>query len=118
MTVVGSVTLAQLETGSTATNYQRVTTQYDVTEAGVASVSYLYDDLVSDALNWTAPAGTYSIAFVDNLGNVTIQTSQSLSGTTDALAVQKLAGYLAINRALTTAETASLTEWLEAKAGV
>jgi hypothetical protein len=35
---------AQLETGSTATNYQRVTTQYDVTEAGVASVGYLYFD--------------------------------------------------------------------------
>jgi hypothetical protein len=35
---------AQFETGSTATNYQRVTTQHDVTEAGVASVSYLYFD--------------------------------------------------------------------------
>jgi hypothetical protein len=42
------VTLAQLELGSTATNYQRVTTQYDVTEAGVASVSYLYFDGGSD----------------------------------------------------------------------
>jgi hypothetical protein len=35
---------AQLETGSTATNYQRVTTQYDVTEAGVQSLSYLFFD--------------------------------------------------------------------------
>jgi hypothetical protein len=35
---------AQLETGSTATAYQKVTTQYDVTEAGVASVSYLAFD--------------------------------------------------------------------------
>jgi hypothetical protein len=50
MTVVGSVTLAQLELGSTATNYQRVTTQYDVTEAGVASVSYLYFDGGSDSM--------------------------------------------------------------------
>jgi hypothetical protein len=50
MTVAGSVTLAQLELGSTATNYQRVTTQYDVTEAGVASVSYLYFDGGSDAM--------------------------------------------------------------------
>jgi hypothetical protein len=49
---VGSVELrnAQLELGSTATNYQRVTTQYDVTEAGVASVSYLYFDGGSDAM--------------------------------------------------------------------
>jgi hypothetical protein len=40
----------QLETGSTATNYQRVTTQHDVTEAGVASVSYLYFDGADDAM--------------------------------------------------------------------
>jgi hypothetical protein len=39
---------AQLETGSTATAYQKVTTQYDVTEAGVASVSYLAFDGVDD----------------------------------------------------------------------
>ena len=32
---------AQLETGSTATAYQRITTTFDVTEAGVASVGYL-----------------------------------------------------------------------------
>jgi hypothetical protein len=33
---------AQLELGSTATAYQRVTTQFDVTEAGVASDHYLF----------------------------------------------------------------------------
>ena len=41
---------AQLELGSTATNYQKVTTTYDVTEAGVASMSYLYFDGVNDAM--------------------------------------------------------------------
>jgi hypothetical protein len=35
---------AQLETGSTASAYQRVTDQYNVTEAGVASVGYLFFD--------------------------------------------------------------------------
>jgi hypothetical protein len=35
---------AQLETGSTATAYQRVTDQYNVTEAGIPSVSYLFFD--------------------------------------------------------------------------
>jgi hypothetical protein len=35
---------AQLETGSTATAYQRVVSQYDVTEAGVSSLSYLQFD--------------------------------------------------------------------------
>ena len=39
---------AQLELGSTATAYQRVTTQFDVTEAGVASKSYLSFDGVDD----------------------------------------------------------------------
>jgi hypothetical protein len=38
------VTGYTLELGSTATNYQRVTTQYDVTEAGVASLGYLFFD--------------------------------------------------------------------------
>jgi hypothetical protein len=41
---------AQLETGSPATAYQRVTTQYDVTESGVQSLSYLSFDGVDDFL--------------------------------------------------------------------
>jgi hypothetical protein len=41
---------AQLELGSTATAYQRVTDQYNVTEAGVSSVSYLFFDGVNDSL--------------------------------------------------------------------
>jgi hypothetical protein len=54
MTVVGSVTLAQLELGSTATPYQRVTTAFDVTEAGVQSLSYLSFDGVGDAMATSA----------------------------------------------------------------
>ena len=41
---------AQLEAGSTASAYQKVTTQYDVTEAGVSSLSYLAFDGVDDSL--------------------------------------------------------------------
>ena len=41
---------AQLETGSTATNYQRVGSAFDVTEAGVPSLSYLSFDGVDDFL--------------------------------------------------------------------
>jgi hypothetical protein len=41
---------AQLETGSTATAYQRVVSQYDVTEAGVSALSYLAFDGVDDFL--------------------------------------------------------------------
>jgi hypothetical protein len=40
----------QVETGSTATAYQRVVSQYDVTEAGVSSLSYLAFDGVDDFL--------------------------------------------------------------------
>jgi hypothetical protein len=39
---------AQLETGSTATAYQKVTTAFDVTETGVQSLSYLSFDGVDD----------------------------------------------------------------------
>ena len=53
-TAVGteSVTIkkAQLETGSTATAYQRVVSQYDVTESGVASRHYLAFDGIDDWL--------------------------------------------------------------------
>lgn len=41
---------AQLEVSSTATPYQRVTTQYDVTEAGKPTMSYLYFDGVNDSM--------------------------------------------------------------------
>jgi hypothetical protein len=41
---------AQLETGSIVSPYQRVTDQYNVTEAGVSSVSYLFFDGVNDSL--------------------------------------------------------------------
>jgi hypothetical protein len=51
MTVVGSVTLAQLELGSAVTNYQRVSTAFDVTEAGVQSLSYLSFDGVDDSMS-------------------------------------------------------------------
>jgi hypothetical protein len=40
----------QLEVGSTATNYQRVGTAFDVTEAGVASRSYLSFDGTDDGM--------------------------------------------------------------------
>jgi hypothetical protein len=41
---------AQLEVGSTATDYQKVVSQYDVTEAGVSDVYYLAFDGVDDSL--------------------------------------------------------------------
>jgi hypothetical protein len=49
---------AQLELGSTATPYQRVTTQYDVTEAGVQSCSYLFFDGADSMATGTITPGT------------------------------------------------------------
>lgn len=49
LTISGSVTLAQLEIGSSATAYQRVTSQYDITEAGVPTCYYVQADGVDDA---------------------------------------------------------------------
>jgi len=48
----GSVYLwgAQFETGSTATAYQKVVSQYEVTQAGVASASYIAFDGVDDGM--------------------------------------------------------------------
>jgi hypothetical protein len=48
----------QFELGSTATAYQRVTDQYNVTEAGVASVGYLFfdgaDSMSTSSVDFTA----------------------------------------------------------------
>ena len=43
-------TFSQIELGSTATAYQKVVSQYEVTEAGVASTSYLRFDGVDDGM--------------------------------------------------------------------
>lgn len=49
LTVSGSVTLAQLQVGSVDTAYQRVVSQYDITEAGVQTCYYIQADGVDDA---------------------------------------------------------------------
>ena len=45
---------AQLELGSTATNYQRVTTEFDVTEAGVATCHYCRYDGNNNSMSTAA----------------------------------------------------------------
>jgi hypothetical protein len=54
LTVTGSVTLAQLELGSTATAYQRRVTINDVTEAGVPDTWFTVYDGTSDRLEGDA----------------------------------------------------------------
>ena len=49
LTVTGSVTLAQLQLGSVDTAYQRVVSNYDITEAGVQSCYYVLANGVNTA---------------------------------------------------------------------
>jgi hypothetical protein len=80
-------------------------------EAGPGA--YFVEDDGGDTMNWTAPAGTYTVAYVIPDGTVTILTGQSLSGATDMLLVSQVVEYLAVNRALTAGETSGLTAYLQ-----
>jgi hypothetical protein len=77
---------AQLEAGSTATAYQRVTDQYNVTEAGVSSVSYLFFDGVNDSL--ATPTITPGVdkaqvfAGVRKLSNLDASIAETFTSTT------------------------------------
>lgn len=82
-----------------------------------SGVPYLEDD-GGDSMNWTAPAGTYTIARVNSAGTVTILTAQALSGATDMLLDAQTTAYVAVNRVLTASETEMLTAWLRSRAGL
>ena len=79
---------------------------------GGNGVRYL-ENVSSDTLNWTAPAGTYTVAYVIPDGTVTVLTSQALSGATNIMLASQVVEYIAVNRALTTEETSGLTAYLE-----
>lgn len=80
-------------------------------EAG--SGVYYIENVSSDSLNWAAPSGTYSIAYVIPDGTVTILTGQSLSGSTNIMLASQIVEYVAVNRALTSDETDGITAYLE-----
>lgn len=71
------------------------------------------ESVSTDTLLWTAPAGTYTVAYVIPDGTVTILTGQSLSGATNIMLATQVVEYIAINRALTSEETSGLTAYLE-----
>lgn len=73
---------AQLEEGTTATAYQKVVTQYEVTEAGVPSVHYLSFDGVDDAL------ATPSIDFTATDEMTVFAGVRKLTGTTPAIILE------------------------------
>ena len=84
LTVSGSVTLGQLELGSTATNYQRVTNDYDVTEAGVQTCHYCrYDgfnnSMSTAAIDFTATDKMSVFAGVRKLSDAAVGVIAELS---------------------------------------
>lgn len=86
LTVSGSVTLAQLELGSTATAYQRVTTAFDVTEAGVPSCHYCQfdgsdDNMVTPSIDFTSTDAMSVFAGVWKRTDAAIGTLLELSVT-------------------------------------
>jgi hypothetical protein len=108
---------AQLELGSTATDYQKVTNQYTVTEAGVPSCWSLKYDLIDDDMVTTFPAELGTDCTIGTAANPasTVVGAQTV-GTTYTQNTDNY-GLVITDDALTTEETAQLTDWLDAKAG-
>ena len=74
LTVSGSVTLGQLQLGSTDTAYQKVTNAYDITESGVATCHYVQydgsdDSMSTSAIDFTATDKMSVFAGVRKLSN-------------------------------------------------
>jgi hypothetical protein len=92
----------QLELGSTATAYQRVTDRYNVTEAGVPSVSYLFFDGVNDSMstssiNFTATNKMNVFVGARKLVDTGFQSIVELSPTADTNAGSFCVGSSTLN---------------------
>lgn len=123
LTVTGSVTDAQLELGSTATPYQRVTNAYDVTESGQPDCYGLMGDglskcMVTDAVNpgtdkVTVVAGVRKLS--DAAVGIVAELSATVGANNGAFALQAPAGtgspsigFLAKGTALAVATSTSI----------
>lgn len=73
------VRLPQLEPGPVPTPYQRVRSQYEVTETGKRSLHYLSHNLINQFTTRTLPAGSYTIALAGNNG-IWIDTVEHAGG--------------------------------------
>lgn len=77
----------------------------------VGGVRYLESDGVDDALNITLPSGTYTRAYVNASGVMTIDEAVAISGTENIMREQTIAGIVYIDRALTNAEKVRLADY-------
>jgi hypothetical protein len=89
LTVVGSVTSAQLELGAARTGYQAVVADWDVTESGVTSIPALYfdgsdDSLATAAIDFTGTDKMTVFAGVEKLSDAAIGMVMELSPTVNS----------------------------------
>lgn len=121
---------AQREAGSTINSYQKVTNAFDVTESGVPSYGFIRPDLVDDVLTTTMPAAqTGDVAVFGRTASRIESGISYLSGASFSIgattvtgmsagvlsSVGDVVGILAIGRALTTAEKATLLAYYQAR---
>lgn len=121
---------AQLETGSVATPYQRVGNEYDITEAGVATVHYLRFDGTDDQVTTTLPAisgGTIVLAgtngiWIDEIdfagGEFSVGPDTYTGGPAGLLSILGdilVEGGFVIDRALTPEEVAQVEKYYVAR---
>lgn len=103
----------QLDIGTKRTAYQRVTTQFDVTEAGVRSLPHFFN-AGGKSLNATFPdlGSDATIAYASDQG-VSILTGQTVgAGSFDILRNQRLFGMVVLDRALGSGEADSMSDYL------
>ena len=100
----------QSEPGNEPTGYERVGSAHDVVEPGAREVWHLSDD-GGASLSVVFPAATYTRAFVDALGAVTIESDVSIGGMQDVLRADRLADVLYVARTLTAAEVTRLIHY-------
>jgi len=72
------------------------------------------ENVSSDSINWSAPVGLYTIAYLGSAGSV-ILDAQALSGATNIMLAVKIYEYIAVNRSLGSVERRRLQEYLDNK---
>ena len=106
----------QSESGSVVTPYQRVGSEFDITEAGVPSLRYLGDPGAASLPATVPDLGTNATLAYATEAGVTILTGQTIgAGALEILRGDRTHGLIANNRPWTAAETAGVTKWLNAR---
>ena len=110
---------AQIERGFVLSPFERTISAVETANQFVPDVPFRFAlNDGNDSLQWNAPAGTYTVGWVNPRGNISIQSEQSLSGATNMLLGTEVSEYLAIPRSLTTEETRSLRSYFLQRVGM